>query len=184
MPSSDPITIPKVLKLVSELKPTSILDVGCGNGRYGYLFREILDMNHGRFKRQSWKTRIDAVEAEPTYFSPVHDFIYDNITVGDWMDMDVTVPYDLVFMGDVLEHFVEWQKALMKAKRYGLTTIVVAPNWKGSEEAQGAWRGHEYEAHRVELTPAMVGGRCLFANSKCFISAFGGGIIENWDILL
>ena len=77
MPSSDPQTIPKVLKLVELLQPKSILDVGCGNGRYGFLFREKLDWDWGRLQRDSWQTKIDAVEAEPGYISPVHQYVYN-----------------------------------------------------------------------------------------------------------
>lgn len=185
MPSSDPTTIPHVLRIVSALSPRSILDVGAGNGRYGFLFREILDLNYGRFNRADWRVRIDAVEVSFDYLTEVHNWAYNSVAIGDWLDIDPFIHYDLVFMGDVLEHFPEgdWQEALSKARNTGKHVIVVAPNWPGSI-AQGEWRGHKHEEHRVELSPAMVGGRCLFANSKCFIAGFGGGILDDRDILL
>ena len=91
-------------------------------------------------------------------------------------------------MGDVLEHFGEgdWQRALMKAKQNSKFTIVVCPNWNGSI-AQGAWGGNEYERHKVELSPGMVGGKCVFANSKAFICVFdncGTGLLDKRDVLL
>lgn len=181
MPSSDPITIPKVLQLVTALNPTSILDIGAGNGRYGLLFREVLDLNYGRFS--GWRTRIDALEVEGAYINPVHHYVYDNVFIEDWADFEPSILYDLIFMGDVLEHFLEWGNALRKARFYSKSAIVVAPNWEGSI-SQGAWHGNEYERHRVELSPELVGGRCLFANSKTFICAFGGGILNANDILL
>ena len=183
MPSSDPITIPKVLQLVSRLSPSSILDIGTGNGRYGFLFREILDFNYGRFS--NWDVRIDGVEVETDYISPIHKYVYDNVYIGDWLEVDIPFVYDLVFLGDVLEHFDDWRQALLKARRRGKTTVIVCPNWKGSI-GQGEWEGYEHEAHRVELSPGMVGGKCLFANSKTFISAFGDldGRVEERDILL
>jgi hypothetical protein len=188
MPSSDPQTIPKVLKLVEILQPKSILDVGAGNGRYGFLFREKLDWDWGRLARDSWQIKIDAVEAEPGYITPIHQYVYNYIFQGDWLSCNLA-RYDLIFMGDVLEHFGEgdWQRALMMAKQGSKFTIVVCPNWRGSI-AQEAWGGNEYERHRVELSPSLVGGKCVFANSKMFISVFDnggtGGALDRRDILL
>lgn len=183
MPSSDPITIPKIIKLVTALNPQSILDVGSGNGRYGFLFRETLDMNHGRLK--DWRVQIDAVEVELDYLSPVHNFIYNNVYLGDWLDVEIPKVYDLVFLGDVLEHFAEgdWQLALLKAKKQGRHVIVVCPNWDGSIR-QAEWHGYQHEAHQVELDPVKVGGKCVFANSKSFISVFGEGVLTSRDVLL
>ncbi len=188
MPSSDPITIPKVLKLVELLNPRSILDVGVGNGRYGFLFREILDWNYGRFLLPTWETIIDGVEVEPIYVTNVHNNIYNIVYTQEWMKFKPNKSYDLIFMGDVLEHFAdgEWQKALEKAKVNSAITIVVCPNWTGSI-SQGAWGGNEYEKHRVELSPSIVGGRCVFANSKAFICVFDNemtGTFDDKEILL
>ena len=182
MPSSDPVTIPKVLDLVFKLSPRTILDVGSGNARYGFLFREILDWNYGRMDPDTWQVAINAVEVDESYLTPVHRYVYNEIAIGDWMEVE-PINHDVIFMGDVLEHFEDWESALNKAKDHSAITIVAAPNWKGSI-AQDDWFGHKHESHLVELSPEIIGGKCLFANSKCFISAFGDSIIENRDILL
>ena len=186
MPSSDPATIPAVLSLVSRLSPHSILDVGAGNGRYGFLFREILDLNYGRLAKGAWKTVIDGVEADYQYVTDVHRYAYTDIYISDWLKYEPNKEYDIVFMGDVLEHFKEgdWQIALEKAKGISKITLVVSPNWEGSI-AQQDWHGHEYERHNVALSPLKVGGRCLFANSKIFMCAFDKtGLLEDRDVLL
>lgn len=182
MPSSDPQTIPKVLKLVDLIQPRSILDIGCGNGRYGFLFREVLDLNYGRMLQPTWEVVIDGVEVEPEYITNVHNYVYNVVHRADWLEFKPNKHYDLIFMGDVLEHFSEgeWQKALYKARVSSNVTIIVCPNWDGSI-AQGAWHGHESERHKVSLTPQKVGGRCLFANSKTFIAGFDNnqsGVLE------
>ena len=187
MPSSDPETIPRVLKLLRIINPLSIMDVGAGNGRYGFLFRESLDFDFDRMVKDTWKIQIDGIEICEKYITPVHQFVYNHIFIEDWLSCNID-HYDLIFIGDVLEHFQEgdWQRALMKAKKHSKTTIVVSPNWNGSI-TQGAWGGNEYEKHRVELSPAMIGGKCVFANSKAFICVFdnaGTGLLDKKDILL
>lgn len=186
MASSDPTTIPKVVLLTQSLRPKTVLDVGPGNGKYGLLFREYLDMNYGRELKDSWKVVIDCVEVEYKYITPVHHFAYTNVFIIDWMDFEPKVKYDFIFMGDVLEHFTDWQEALSKARINSVITMVVSPNWPGST-AQGAIYGHEHEDHKVALTPQMVGGRCIFANSKIFMCVFDNlntGIFDGKDFLL
>lgn len=186
MPSSDYTSIPKVLAVVDRIKPRSILDVGVGTGRYGFLFRETLDWNYGRFNREDWWTRIDGVEIDASYIMDHHKSLYSIIYNGDFNKVDLAGTYNLIFMGDVLEHWPngEWHEALKKARLHSDVTLVVAPNHNGSLR-QGAWRGHESERHHVVLSPEKVGGRCLFANSKFFMCGFDNrniGILDSWDI--
>jgi len=183
MPSSDAITIPKVISLVKKINPLSILDIGAGNGTYGMLFRELLDLNHGRMKPESWITTIDAVEVEQSYITPIHKYVYNDLFIQDWMEFSATSHYDFIFMGDVLEHFVNWEEALSKARTIGSIVLVVAPNWKGSIN-QGEWFGNKHEKHAVELTPSMINGRLLSANSKYFMVSFGNESVMGRDILL
>jgi len=188
VPSSDPTTIPKVVSIIKTLMPRSILDVGCATGKYGLLFREYLDISYGRLDPADWEITIDAVEIDESYLTPVHDYIYENVWTTDWLYFSRTNVYDVIFMGDILEHWPEgkWQRALSKAKRLSKIVIVVCPNWQGSI-TQGSFYGHEQERHRVALTPEIVGGRCLFANSKQFITVFDTyelELLEGKDVLL
>jgi SAM-dependent methyltransferase len=188
MPSSDPVTIPRIVSIIKTLMPRSILDVGCATGKYGLLFREYLDISYNRLNPKSWQVTIDAVEIDKSYLTPVHDYIYNNVWNTDWLYYSGTEGYDVIFMGDVLEHWPEgkWQQALSKAKRFSKYTIVTCPNWSGSI-TQGSFYEHDQERHRVALTPKIVGGRCLFANSKQFITVFDNyelEILEGKDVLL
>jgi hypothetical protein len=140
-----------------------------------------MDWNYARMEKETWATRIDAVEIDLAYITPVHEYVYNTVYPGDWLDVEVG-RYDLIFMGDVLEHFEDWGPALEKAIAKSETTLVVAPNWQGSI-GQGEWHGHVRERHHVELTPSVLGGRTLFCNSKCFIAGFGQGV-HGRDILL
>jgi len=188
MPSSDINMIPRVIAVVKLIHPSSILDVGFGNGRYGVLFRECFDWNYGRLLPDSWKLKLHGADIDKTYVTPVHSYVYNKIDIYDWLYDKPEEKYDLLFMGDILEHFRDgqWQHALEKARHFSRFTLVVSPNWKGSLE-QGSWNGHHQEKHWSILSPATVGGRCLFANSKMFMVAFDNedtGILETRDICL
>src|SRR5881396_2107896 len=110
MPSSRPNTIPTVVHLVRQLKPKSILDVGIGFGKWGHLFREytdILEAEHdpARYRRENWRVRIDGIEGHAAYLTEMHRYIYNTIHLGDARELVTKADrYDLIFMGDILEH--------------------------------------------------------------------------------
>lgn len=89
---------------VALLQPLSVLDVGAGYGKWGFLLREQLDWNPGRLDPSAWKARIVGVEVHP-YQSPLHEWVYDEIVRADVLDIvDSCVGYDLVLLSDVIEH--------------------------------------------------------------------------------
>ena len=94
-----------IVEDVDSLSPLSILDVGVGFGKWGFLFREALDVKRGRLGREDWDVVIDGVEVFEQYIQPHQRFLYDTIHVGDICELVSTLgTYDLVFMSDVLEH--------------------------------------------------------------------------------
>lgn len=110
MPTSVPYSIPIVAGVARQLRPRSILDVGIGFGKYGFVLREYTDIwdmtSVAQYDRTQWKTRIDGIDATPEYITPMHRFIYDEIHVGDVRtSIDALPSYDLIVMGDLLEHF-------------------------------------------------------------------------------
>ena len=66
MPTSVPYCVPVIASIARQLRPKSVLDVGVGFGKYGYLFREYLDvwdMHSVRdYERRRWTTRIEGIE--------------------------------------------------------------------------------------------------------------------------
>src|SRR6185436_19444562 len=103
MPSSRPNTIPTVVHLVRQLQPESILDVGVGFGKWGHLFREYTDIQDSerdpaRYQRGNWRVRIDGIEGCAAYLTDMHRFIYNEIHLGDALEILPRLPpYDLIF---------------------------------------------------------------------------------------
>jgi 2-polyprenyl-3-methyl-5-hydroxy-6-metoxy-1,4-benzoquinol methylase len=117
MPFSYSNQISTIVGFAESIKPASVLDVGVGMGQYGFLLRMNLE-NINLFKidgahatqrpKDQWKVRIDGIEGYAGYFTPVHDYVYNNILVGDALEMLAGVPdntYELVLAIDILEHF-------------------------------------------------------------------------------
>jgi hypothetical protein len=90
---------------VVRLQPTRVLDIGPGYGKWGFLVREALDFMPGRLDPEKWQVTIDGVDAFP-YASPILDWVYDRVITGSALDLvDELRGYDLVILGDVIEHF-------------------------------------------------------------------------------
>ena len=75
VPSSDFNQIGPIVELIVLANPQSVLDVGCGFGKYGVLAREYLELWDGRQRYGDWTRRIDAIEAFESLHhaaAPVH----------------------------------------------------------------------------------------------------------------
>ncbi len=84
----------------------SVLDIGIGFGKFGFLAREYTDVRLGRYF--NWKTRIDGIEIFEKYITHLQREIYNNIYIGNAIDILPTLGrYDMIICSDVLEHFSE-----------------------------------------------------------------------------
>ena len=103
MPLSRPNSLSRIMDIVWNANPTSILDVGVGFGGNGVLFRQYTDIRFGRYKK--WRTKIDGIEIFKKYKNPIWKYIYNKVIIGDaWMEIIKLPNYDIIFLGDVLEH--------------------------------------------------------------------------------
>jgi hypothetical protein len=149
MPTSHYDQLNQIMELVSLTKPKKLLDIGVGFGKYGFLSREYLELWHGSGKYDHWVTQIDGIEAFEKYLTPVHEYIYDRIYVGNALDVLPTLGdrYDLVLIIDVLEHFnhADGLKLLTACRERAENILISVPkNWRRQEAAFG----NEYEIHR------------------------------------
>jgi len=106
MPCSRPSALAPVCNRIMEKNPMSVLDIGIGFGKFGFLAREYTDVFRGRYFNP--KTRIDGIEIFEKYIGRLQREIYDNIYIGNVMDILPTLgDYDTIICSDVLEHLNE-----------------------------------------------------------------------------
>ncbi|MHC4541469.1 MAG: FKBP-type peptidyl-prolyl cis-trans isomerase [Planctomycetota bacterium] len=106
MPSSRPSALAPMCNRIIEKNPTSVLDIGIGFGKFGFLAREYTDIRLGRYF--SCETRIDGIEIFEKYVTPLQRQVYDNIYIGNAISILPTLGvYDMIICSDMLEHLSE-----------------------------------------------------------------------------
>lgn len=151
MPTSTYVHLPVVAEYLMRIRPASVLDIGVGNGKMGFIARDLLDvMLGGRYRRDEWQLRLDGIEVFGTYIQPHHRAIYDDIYIGDALDViDGLGQYDLIIVGDVLEHFerAPAQLMLQKCRVHAMKGIILSIPL-GERWTQADIYGNEHERHR------------------------------------
>lgn len=137
--------ISTVVEHVVRARPSSMLDVGCGYGKWGYLVREALDFVENRRVREEWRVRIDGIDAFPVE-SPILEWAYNSVRLADVASIEAPTGYDVVILGDVIEHLTKprgWR--LIDDLCAGNGTVVVSTprEWF----AQGEIDGNPFERH-------------------------------------
>jgi len=166
MPTSPYVHIEYVAMLLVQLRPSSVLDIGLGNGKMGFIARDILDVMYGeRYHKGNWQIRIDGIEAYKDYIQDHQRYIYDNIYIGDAYEViDRLGSYDIVILGDVLEHFPKdraWLFLDKCALHSNLALIVNIPIGPAPQPAiyDNDYERHLSEWHVEELTPYCTDSR-------------------------
>jgi len=161
MPTSTYSHIPTVIRFLETARPEALLDIGLGNGKIGFLARDLLDVMLGeRYHKKDWQVKIDGIEVFGDYIQAHQRAIYDDIHIGDAFEViDRLGEYDLVFLGDVLEHlekeraWVFLDKCLAHAKNYVILSIPLGENWVQPEIYGNPHEEHKSFWSREELEP-------------------------------
>lgn len=106
MPPSRYEIIPAVMGIIAREQPASILDVGVGGGTWGFLCRQQLEVAQGRGGSPAqWQVTIHGIECFEKYRSPVWDYAYNEVLIGNALDLAPTLgKYEMIILADVLEH--------------------------------------------------------------------------------
>ena len=150
MPTSTYEQITTVVKYLERIMPTTVLDVGLGNGKIGFIARDLLDVMHGqRYGRDEWLVRVDGIEAFPDYIQAHQRVIYNDIYTGDALDViDTLGSYEVILIGDVLEHFERsraeqfLEKCRSHCEKAIILCIPLSERW-----TQGSIYDNPYERH-------------------------------------
>lgn len=163
MPSSRYDVIPFVLDQVVAMQPRSILDIGIGYGKYGVLFREYLDIWKVDKPYDQRVTKIVGIEAFEEYRNIVWD-VYDEVLVGNVKelldDLSKRPMFDLLFMGDVIEHFEKEEakeiiRKIPHKHRLIITPLVVSEQtavYKNDFEIhKSSWKWQDFPGLNIKI---------------------------------
>ena len=184
MPTSPFAHIYTYVTYLFGTRPLSVLDIGLGNGKLGFIARDLLDVMLGEsYKREDWETRIDGIEIFPDYIQDHQKAIYDNIYIGDAFEViDTLGSYDMIVLGDVLEHFKKKQalrlfdKCVAHSNKHIVIFIPLGNNWNQPEiygnpheKHLSAWQFQELElfscSHEVfQYAPGPYGAFLIKKN--------------------
>ena len=148
MPCSRPHALETICNRIIEKNPISILDIGIGFGKFGFLAREYTDIFHGRYF--DWETRIDGIEIFEKYITQLQKEIYDHIYIGNALDVLPTLSrYDMIICSDMLEHMSEQNGTVLldlikRQSKYAMITTPV------TVLHQDALYDNEHEKHISE----------------------------------
>lgn len=167
MPSSYPENIAPIIQLIAKYKPKSVMDIGVGRGKYGFLIKEYFHPD----VKGDWKPveKVDGLEIFPQYITDLQRNIYDNLHIGNALDFKFD-DYDLFLIIDVLEHWNmdEANFLLDKLTKKG-RVLISTPTYIGH---QGASHGNEWERHVTQWLPFHFNERVVIddiSNESSFI---------------
>jgi len=139
----------------------NVLDVGCGMGHNGFIFREMFEIRYQRLNPEQWMHLIEAIEIFRGYENPVWQYVYNKVMVGDCLKIGRFLEdkkYDIIFLTEILEHFEKEQvyyllDELMKKMTDSGSIIITIP--VGDEKSvleQKDTFGNIHETHKSYLT--------------------------------
>lgn len=167
MPSSALVVWPEIIGLVHQVPHGHVLDVGPGYGKAAVLLREYLNVK---------PLRIDAVELEKSYVD-AHGLcaLYDDVRIGDVCDLTDAEfdAYDVILMGDVLEH-IEDDRAFDLLRRIRPRVIISTPvDWFATDD--GLPESETHRSHWTESSWQVVAG---FRPIEVMFTVWGAWLIR------
>jgi hypothetical protein len=141
MPFSSLLCKDEIRNWLRELRPATVLDIGAGSGVYSRLYRPILP----------WATWV-ALEIHESYVERYDlKLHYEQVIVSDVLHANIGPDaFDVVILGDVLEHMTENDAASALRRAWIWATKGVIVSVPLGHCPQGPSEGNEHEAHISE----------------------------------
>jgi SAM-dependent methyltransferase len=187
--------IPVIVYLLQQLKPRSVLDIGKGFGKYGFLVHEYVGIptssapDPTKTLAQQSAVAVDAVEIQKTYLWPHIEQLYRQVFVGKIEELYPTLGhYDVVLMADVIEH-IEKPAALAILRHFlaqGSAIVISTPKDLFHQELYDSpheqhvshWRREDFDfAKFVDCQNVGVGRIFLLANQPSYVRGFGNRLL-------
>lgn len=196
MPSSFSSQIHCIIHISQRLNPKSVLDIGKGFGKYGFLMHEYLGIaedqkiDPGKKLKDQSSIQVDCVEVDPDLFLPHLDHFYHNVINGNILDIYSSLPaYNLVLMIDIIEHIPK-EPAIQILKYFlsqNANIIVATPvhffeqnrNQSEFEHHVSHWTVEDFKGLGfVDWQKIDAGAVYLLSPQKMDIRGFGSGIMK------
>lgn len=153
------------VQAIMKIQPRRVLDVGVGFGRWGMVVREFAEVWFDRVLPEDWTIEIEGIEAFAKNIAPYHAHFYNRIHIGDAKDLVPQLPgrWNLVILGDVLEHFYKSDgerllATLLERSDYVLVNLPLGDSWEQHEKYDNPYEEHkatwELEDFPAELVRA------------------------------
>jgi SAM-dependent methyltransferase len=156
------------LRRVIHKQGGSVLDVGAGFGRWGFLLRCHLADGISLTVAAPQRLRVDAVEIHAPNVSPLYQCVYDRTFVGDARAVLPTLgQYDVVITSHVLEHFPKDVGQEVLAQLVSRATVAAVISVPFGDWPQGEVHGNVHEAHLATWQPRD------FRHFRPYIKSFG-----------
>jgi hypothetical protein len=161
-----------VMDMVYRMSPTSVLDVGAGFGRWGFLCRCHIGVGESLQACPEQPLRIDAVEGFKPNVSSIYPAVFNKTYIGDARQLLPTLGrYDIIVCSHMIEHMTKedgWKLIEDMLARSSKALILGLPL---NEPLRGALRGNEFEAHQSVWQKEDFKGRKAFVKTFPFEGA-------------
>ena len=143
--------VPTIIHLVQKLQPKTVLNIGKGFGKYGFLIHEYAGINNSKKLDPSKSLKelseitIEAVEADSDLMFLHLPHLYSNVYFEDILTLYPKLGgYNLVLMIDVIEHIDKLHavKLLKHLLNIGSKIIVATPIHFFEQELYESSFGH------------------------------------------
>lgn len=157
MPTSKPLALNHICNYILNQQPRRVLDIGIGFGKWGFLAREYTDIWQQRIKPPQWRTTIHGVEAYAEYITPASSYVYDDIFIGNAIEIIKTLDrYQLIICVAMLEHLEKNQGLafLSDCKQKAdvcFFALPVATSLKAGRHNPNPYERHKSQWKREEL---------------------------------